>query len=168
MHKEIDIKKMKFNPFTMIGEEWMLIAAGDENDSNMMTASWGGLGVLWHKNVATAYIRPTRHTLKFVEEKEYFSLCFLGENKAAYKVCGSKSGRDTDKAKEANLTPIFENGTVYYKESRLVFICKKIYHSTLDNKNFLDESIESLYSGGDYHKIFVGEIVKVLENQDLK
>ncbi|MFA6765527.1 MAG: flavin reductase family protein, partial [Clostridia bacterium] len=67
MFKQIDIKKMKFNPFKLIGDEWMLIAAGDEKAHNMMTASWGGLGVLWNKKVVTVYIRPTRYTLHFVD-----------------------------------------------------------------------------------------------------
>lgn len=51
--KEVDIKSLNFNPFTKIGSEWMLITAGDESGCNTMTASWGGLGVLWGKNVAT-------------------------------------------------------------------------------------------------------------------
>ena len=55
--KEVDIKSLNFNPFTKIGSEWMLITAGDESGCNTMTASWGGLGVLWGKNVATCYIR---------------------------------------------------------------------------------------------------------------
>ena len=48
--KEVDIKSLNFNPFTKIGSEWMLITAGDESGCNTMTASWGGLGVLWGKN----------------------------------------------------------------------------------------------------------------------
>ncbi len=55
--KEVDIKSLTFNPFTKIGSEWMLITAGDQSGYNTMTASWGGLGVLWGKNVATCYIR---------------------------------------------------------------------------------------------------------------
>ena len=50
--KEVDIKSLNFNPFTKIGSEWMLITAGGESGCNTMTASWGGLGVLWGKNVA--------------------------------------------------------------------------------------------------------------------
>ena len=42
---KIDIKDLKMNPFVAIGKEWMLITAGDENQVNTMTASWGGMGV---------------------------------------------------------------------------------------------------------------------------
>lgn len=162
MLKETNIKYLEFNPFKLIGEEWMLIAAGDEKKHNMMTASWGGLGVLWEKNVATVYIRPTRYTVNFVEKQEYFTLNFFGKNKAPHKIGGSKSGRDIDKAKAAELTPVFENGAVYYEEAELVLVCKKLYCSEFDNKNFVDGSIEKFYDK-DYHKIFIGEITKVLK-----
>lgn len=162
MLKEINISDMKFNPFSLIGDEWMLVAAGNEQKHNMMTASWGGLGVIWNKNVSTIYIRPTRYTLDFVEKEDYYSLNFFGKNKAPHKIGGSKSGRDMNKAKEANLTPIFENGTVYYEEAELVIICKKLYHSVLNNQNFLDAEIESFYAEKDYHRIFIGEITKIL------
>ncbi len=35
------------NTFKLIGKDWMLIAAGEPESFNIMTASWGGLGVLW-------------------------------------------------------------------------------------------------------------------------
>lgn len=163
MLKEISIQEMKFNPFSLIGNEWMLIAAGDEQEHNMMTASWGGVGVIWNKNVSTIYIRPTRYTLDFVEKKDYYSLNFFGSNKEPHKVGGSKSGRDIDKAKAANLTPVFAYGTVYYEEAELVIICKKLYHSELNNKNFLTLELEGFYAQKDYHKIFIGEVTKVLK-----
>jgi flavin reductase (DIM6/NTAB) family NADH-FMN oxidoreductase RutF len=162
MLKEINIRDLQFNPFKLIGEEWMLISAGDENKHNMMTASWGGLGVLWEKDVATVYIRPTRYTVNFVEQQEYFALNFFGKNKAPHKIGGSKSGRDIDKAKAAGLTPVFDNGAVYYEEAELVIICKKLYFSEFNNKNLLDANIENFYDN-DYHKIFIGEIVRTLK-----
>ena len=76
--KEVDIKSLNFNPFTKIGSEWMLITAGDESGCNTMTASWGGLGVLWGKNVATCYIRPQRYTKKFVDANDTFTLSLYG------------------------------------------------------------------------------------------
>ena len=89
--KEVDIKSLTFNPFTKIGSEWMLITAGDQSGYNTMTASWGGLGVLWGKNVATCYIRPQRYTKKFVDANDTFTLSFYGpEHKQALSICGSR------------------------------------------------------------------------------
>ena len=55
--KEVAIESLEFNPFTKISKEWMLVTAGDEKKSNTMTASWGGVGIMWGKNIATADIR---------------------------------------------------------------------------------------------------------------
>ncbi len=54
--KEINCKDLKFNPFNLIGGEWMLITAGDEYSSNTMTASWGHLGCLWGHDDPSAVI----------------------------------------------------------------------------------------------------------------
>ena len=34
-----------------IGDEWMLITAGNKDKYNMMTASWGSMGIMWNKNI---------------------------------------------------------------------------------------------------------------------
>ena len=163
MWKEIAPKQLKGNPFEMIADEYMLIAAGNAEKFNMMTASWGFLGEMWGKECAVAMIRPQRYTLEFVEQNDFFSLSFYGENKAVHKICGSKSGRDTDKAKEAGLTPVFSDGTVYFEEARLVLVCKKLYHQDLKPECFTDSEPEvKWYPQKDYHRMFIGEIVKVL------
>ncbi len=50
------IDLLEINPFTKISNEWMLIAAGNQEKVNAMTASWGGLGVLWGINVALIFV----------------------------------------------------------------------------------------------------------------
>lgn len=76
--KEIKAEDLQFNPFTRIGSDWMLITAGDEKKFNTMTASWGGAGVFWGKNVVTCYIRPQRYTKEFVDANDTFTLSFYG------------------------------------------------------------------------------------------
>ena len=81
--KEINYKDMKFNPFNLIGDEWMLVTAGDEQSGcNTMTASWGHLGCLWGHNDPTAviYLRPSRYTKEFVDKEDYFSLCVMDKS----------------------------------------------------------------------------------------
>lgn len=75
--REIKIEELQFNPFTKIGKEWLLITAGDEKKHNTMTASWGGVGVLWGKNVVTTYIRPQRYTKEFVDAQDVFTITFF-------------------------------------------------------------------------------------------
>ena len=78
--EEVKISELQFNPFDKISKQWMLITAGKSSgDCNTMTASWGGVGIMWGKPVATAYIRPQRYTKEFVDKNEYFTLSFLPE-----------------------------------------------------------------------------------------
>lgn len=79
--QKIDIKDLNMNAFQAIGKDWMLITAGDQSDVNTMTASWGGIGVLWGTDVVTAYIRPQRYTKEFVDQQKCFSLSLTATKK---------------------------------------------------------------------------------------
>ena len=164
MFEKIDPKALDQNVFSLIGDQWMLITAGTKDQCNTMTASWGGLGVLWGKPVATVYIRPQRYTLEFVEREDTFTLCFFGEEyRKGLALCGSKSGRDVDKVKECGFTVATAEGAPYFEEVDLVFVCKKSYWQDMDPTHFLDGEIDSKwYPEKDYHRIFIGEILEVL------
>ncbi len=152
------------NVFKLVGSDWMLVSAGDLIDFNTMTASWGGAGVLWNKNVCWCVIRPVRHTYKLVEASDRFTLCFFAEeHRPALKYCGTHSGRDVDKMAATGLTPLTtESGGVYFEQARLVLECRKIYHQDLDPARFLDPSINREYPDKDYHRMYFGEIVRSL------
>jgi flavin reductase (DIM6/NTAB) family NADH-FMN oxidoreductase RutF len=148
------------SPFLRIGEDWMLVTAGAADEWNTMTASWGGLGVLWNLPVAFVFIRPTRHTFGFIEKTERFTLSFFDEvDRHALDYCGAVSGRDTDKALGAGLSPIvFPDGAVSFAEAREVLACRKLYGQDLDPKRFLDPSLAKHYPKRDYHRLYVGAI----------
>ena len=163
MLNKIDVKTLDQNVFSLIGEQWMLITAGTADRCNTMTASWGGLGVLWGKNVATVYIRPQRYTYEFVEQGDYFTLSFFGEEyRKALALCGSKSGRDVDKIKECGFTvETGEGGAPYFAQAELVLVCKKAYWQDIDPTHFVDGDIDGkCYPNKDYHRMYVGEIVE--------
>lgn len=166
---EIDIRKYcEESPLSLIGDQWALLSAGDENGWNTMTVSWGQVGVLWNKNVATVYVRPQRHTLKFVEENEFFTLSFFPpEQKAALSFCGSHSGRDFDKAKETGLTPVFGANSVSFREAKLVLTCRKLYRQPMLPECFLDSAVkQSCYPAEDYHICFIGEITAAMKQEN--
>ena len=131
-----------------------------------MTASWGGMGYLWNKPVAFVFVRPEGYTYYFVENSDCLSLSFFGkEYRDALTVCGSTSGRETDKIAASGLTPFFtELGTPAFKEAELIIECKKIYADDLKPDSFLDrQPLNSFYgdNGGGMHKMYVCEIVNV-------
>ncbi len=162
--KELNLNEIeKINPFNLIGDDWMLITSGNEKNFNTMTASWGGLGVLWNKKVAFSFVRPQRYTFEFMEENEFFTLSFFdAKHKDALRLCGRKSGRDCNKVKEAGLTPFFEDSAPCFEEAKIVLICKKIYSQFISPECMIDKSLEKNYENKDYHKMFIGEILKCL------
>ncbi|PYG87622.1 flavin reductase (DIM6/NTAB) family NADH-FMN oxidoreductase RutF [Ruminiclostridium sufflavum DSM 19573] len=162
--KEVKTDELLFNPFTKIGKEWMLITAGNEDKFNTMTASWGGVGIMWGKNVVTTYLRPQRYTKEFVDSNELFTISFYDEAyRKALNICGSVSGREGDKVKQAGLTPYFVEGTAAFEEADMIFICKKQYHGEMVPENFIEkENDKKWYPNKDYHAMYISEIIKVL------
>ena len=164
--KQIEINEFSENPFKLIGSDWMLITAKKGDKTNMMTASWGGVGILWNKPVATIYVRPQRYTKEFIDNEEYFSLCVLPEKyRQILNYCGTKSGRDEDKIAETKLTIDESEKAPIFKESRLVLICKKLYAQDLTEQSFIDKSlVEKNYKAKDFHTMYIAEIEKILTN----
>lgn len=167
--KEMEITEQLMNPFDRIGKQWMLITAGDKEKSNTMTASWGGVGIMWGKPTATVYIRPQRYTKEFVDRNEYFTISFLPETyRKALNVCGTVSGKDTaDKWKEAGLHPFETEGTVGVEEAEEIYVCRKLYAQKMLPGCFLEtECDEKWYPEKDYHTMYIAEIVKILKKCD--
>ena len=141
----------------LIGKDWMLVCAGD----NAMTASWGGMGVLWNKPVAFVFIRPQRHTYNMTEQNDRMALAFFDESyRATLRYFGTHSGRDEDKFAATGLcrTPHPQNGTLYPAEAHLVLFCRKLYVDDLKKDHFLDPALLANYSADDFHRMYVCEI----------
>ena len=167
--KEISVSELQLNPMDMIAREWMLITAGNEQRGyNTMTASWGHLGSIWGRGgglpTAVVYLRPQRYTKEFVDREELFTITvFPEEYRKALGYLGSHSGRDGDKVAAAGLTPVFEGDYTYFAEARLTLVCRKLYRGTIVPEGFVDQSIiNEHYPNGDFHDMYIGQIIKVL------
>jgi flavin reductase (DIM6/NTAB) family NADH-FMN oxidoreductase RutF len=164
--KRLSPEELNESAFRLIGKDWMLVAAGDSEHYNMMTASWGGFGILWNKPVVTVFIRPHRYTYEFVEKNDYFSISFFTESfRKTLNLLGSQSGRDINKMAIEGLNAVFtENNTVYFDQAKLVLECKKLYMDDIKPGNFLDKGIVDLYPKKDYHRLYIGEVVNILKS----
>jgi flavin reductase (DIM6/NTAB) family NADH-FMN oxidoreductase RutF len=162
--RTIDCRELKDNPFKLIANDWMLVTAGDIQKFNTMTASWGAMGELWNKKVCFCFVRPTRYTYEFMNTSDNFTLSFFDEYyRPVLDFFGRVSGRDVDKPTRGGMTPATtESGAVYFTQARLVIECRKIYTADIDPALFLDPIIKKSYPMKDYHRMFVGEIVKCL------
>lgn len=157
---------MKFNvdSFGIFNDVWALLTAGNKDGFNTMTISWGGLGTLWSKPVATVYVKPIRYTHEFLDKNDYFTISFFPEeNRNALMLLGTKSGRSGDKVKESGLTPEFSEKTVTFKEAKTTLLCRKIYRQDLDISNMPEDIVNTYYTAEAAHTMYIGEVVDIIE-----
>ena len=160
---EITPEQITQNTFQLIGKDWMLITAAHEGKGNTMTASWGGFGVMWQKNVAYIVIRPQRYTKEFIDSSTSFSLSFFP---SAYKkqlaYLGSVSGRDEDKIGNSGLTLTYDEDIPHFTEAHTVVQCRKLFAQEYQPESFIHLDPNEFYPEKDYHTLYIGEITKVL------
>lgn len=161
---EIKPEEFQFSPFKIIGHDWMLITASNGSSVNTMTASWGGLGVMWNKNVAYIVIRPQRYTKEFVDNSQTFSLCFFDEGyKKQLSYLGTVSGKAEDKITNSKLELVIDDTAPYFKEANKVIFCKKLYAQEYKPECFIAEEVKNKnYPNNDYHTLYIAEITKIL------
>ena len=164
MFKEISPNELSGNVFDYIGDRWMLICAQDGSGANLMTASWGGLGVIWTRPASFIFVRPQRYTKKLVDAAAGYSLLFFDEiYREQLNLCGVKSGRDIDKFAACNFTLDFHGGIPYAKEAERAIFCRKLYTQDMLYDCFNDKDVaKEIYPKEDYHTMYVGEVTSVL------
>ncbi len=157
---------MTFNTdiLNIFDKQWALVTAGTPDKFNSMTISWGGLGTLWSKPVATVYVRTSRYTHDFMEANDYFTVSFYPESKRqALGVFGSKSGKDIDKMNYPGLTAKPLGESVTFEEAEVTILCKKLYVQQLDMDKIPAEIRDRFYTGDAIHDMYIGEIVGISE-----
>ena len=129
---------------------------------NTMTIGWGSIGVQWGKPVFTVMVRHSRKTYEMIEKTSDFTVTIpYCDVKSELSICGSKSGRDTDKIKECGFklaksqcveTPAIDIEGMHFE-------CKILYKSSMD-PSLLDKDVDDRwYSDKDYHTFYYGEIL---------
>ena len=160
---------MEFNTeiFSQFDKKWALLTAGDESSFNTMTISWGGLGTIWGKTVATVYVRTSRYTHDFMDANEYFTISFFPEEyKKILGVLGSKSGRDMDKMKDSGLSAMKAGDSVSFKEAEVTLVCRKMFKQELSVENMPADVAKAMYEGQAPHDMYIGEVVEIIREAD--
>ena len=171
MYVEVTADVLEMNPFTAIGKDGFLITAGSTENFNIMTASWGSMGVLWGRNIVTLYVKASRYTHKFLEESEGFTCSFLEPGmKDTLQWCGQHSGRENDKIAATGLVPEYilsPTGAerITFKQASLVLSCTKVSVMQMEKSHLVVPELQNRYKDGDYHTVYIGFIDKVLANQ---
>lgn len=167
-YEAIAPQEIEKNILTLVGEDFTVITAGKIPNHNSMTASFGGMGILFGKPTTWCFLRASRYTLEIIKkEKTYTMSYFPDEYKEDVVFFGTKSGRGSDKMKESKLTPIVTpNGGVSYAEADLIIECSLVAVNTVSPDDYLTDEgrdfvVEGFNDAGDYHKLVFGEITRV-------
>lgn len=162
-YTRISPDKIPGNIIKMLSEDWMLITAGNSAKFNTMTASWGGLGVLYNKPVAICFINPARYTYQLMENEDTYTLTFYTEAyREALNYCGNVSGRDTDKIKGSGLSPIVTpDGSMAFSQAWMIIECRKLVSQSLSLDSINDKAEKEKRGTQPMHKMYIGEILNV-------
>ncbi len=159
------IDLLDINPFTKYNKDWGIVVSEAQGQANAMTISWGGMGTMWGKDIVNVYIRESRYTKELIDDSDYFSVCFFEDPKmhSVMGYLGKASGRSEDKLATAGLNVGHRGEIPYVDEAKLIFLCKKLSATPMPAETFIDEEISTKwYPDGDYHTMYIGEVVEVL------
>lgn len=164
---QLDVHALKDNVFEKLNHRWMALSATDGVRANSMTAGWGGMGVMWERDVFFCMVRPCRYTYDILENTDTVTLSFFGDGyRKELTYLGRKSGREEDKLALCGLTPVIEERDVYFREASLVLSGKIIAKMDLKSEDLVDETLEKHYPKRDYHRIYVCEMTRAWTQND--
>jgi flavin reductase (DIM6/NTAB) family NADH-FMN oxidoreductase RutF len=168
LFKQISPEEICDNVFTLSEKVFPVVTAGKKEHYNSMIASGGGMGVLFKKPITWGVFQSTRYTLELIEKEQTYTLSyFADEYRKPMMFLGSKSGRDSKKMKEVELTGVqTPSGNMSFKEARLIIECKLMQITTPNSddfrtqeaKNYLNEAYKD---PNEVRKYVFGEITHV-------
>ena len=162
----IDPFDFSVSPHYLFDRQMVLLTCGDfaKGDFNCMTIGWGLFGTMWSVPAALVVVRPSRFTYEFMERYDNFTLtAFPKIYKRDIVYLGRHSGRDEDKLSKTQLSAVAADlvSSPTFAEAELSVECKKIYFSDYKPDHFLAPFIHDQYDGGDYHRLYYGEILQI-------
>lgn len=165
MFTDIPVNEINLNPFSIVRDNWAVLAAEDNRGINAMTIGWIGFGTIWDYNTVTVFVKPERYTKSFVDNADHFSVTLFDGYKRNLAFLGSRSGKDSDKITESGLHMCKDGELITFEEGTVAFLCKKVFCAELDNQ-FFDKSIdERIYKNGLYHTMYIGGIERIVGKQ---
>lgn len=127
---------------------------------NVMTIAWGGIGVMWRKNIFICPVRFSRYTMDFIEASGEFCISIpkTGEMTAGLKLCGTKSGRDYNKIADFRTRKCSKIDTLAIDGCAEYYECKVLAKIPL-TKEMLGDYALDFYKDGDFHMLYIGEML---------
>ncbi len=152
--KKIELSELsaKIDPIVAMRDKWFLVTAEDGGKANTLTV----------------FIRPQRHTKKFMDASGRFTATFFDGHQQELLYLGSHSGaEEPDKIDHARLHLTHVNGQPTFAEGKLVLICRTLYRQALEPDCFLDKAVmEAAYPDKDYSVTYVAEVEAAYEMEE--
>ncbi len=141
LFKQISPEEISDDVFTLAGKVFPVITAGKADHYNSMTASGGGMGVLFRKPTTWCILQSARYTFELMLKEQTYTLSYFpDEYKKQVLFLGSKSGRDSDKMKEVELTNVQTlSGNMSFEEAKLIIECKLTQITTPNPDDFCSQ-----------------------------
>ena len=140
-----------FDPVARIfGLNALLVSQGREGPPNIMTIGWWQLGTIWSKPIMMAPVREERYSYGLLNERPEFTVNFpTPEMEDVVMMCGTLSGRDSDKWAEGKLTaePAGEVSVPVIGECPVRYECRTVH--TAEAAPVTN------------HRMYYGEVVRV-------
>ena len=154
----------------VLTSQGLLVGSYDaRGNPNLMTIGWGTVGSVWGKPIWIILVRPSRYTYRCIEERGCFTVNVPTRAMAdACALCGTRSGRDTDKFAACGLTAR-RAGAVdapAVAECPIVYECKVVHSNDVLPPRLAQEIQAGAYAGGDFHRIYWGEILAARSEPD--
>lgn len=163
----IDVRNIKEDVFTLVGEDYGILTAGTPEKSNSMVTSWGGWGIVFGKPGVFHFLRSNRYTLELMREQQTYTVSYFdSEFKDDIMQFGMKSGSDSDKMKETKLTAVqTPDGNPAYKEAKIILECRLAEVTTVAPEDFYNDEDRKFVTDahaetGDWHKLVLSQITK--------
>ena len=164
MRKKVETFDLVDTTIKQLGKNGLLLVAGKQG--NPMTIGWGTVGIVWGRPAFLVLVRPSRFTFKLMEGTDEFTVGVPTDSlKDEVLICGTKSGRDTDKIHECGFTlAASESVSVpYIRECPIHYECRTIHKNNVINAQLDPEIVGRSYAAGDYHTVYYGQILGVYQ-----
>jgi flavin reductase (DIM6/NTAB) family NADH-FMN oxidoreductase RutF len=147
----------------------LLVTSGADGKPNVMTIGWGTIGSIWSRPVFLVLVRPSRYSYTRLEEASDFTVNVPPRELAeAAACCGTVSGRDYDKFLKTRLTPVPSRQVrpPIIQECVVHYECRTLHRNDLVPDALAQAVKDEFYPQGDFHRVYIGEIVAVYADED--
>lgn len=149
----------------------LLVSQDEAGRPNAMTIGWAQVGIIWSRKIMSVMVRPSRYTYGCIEATQDFTVCVpYAQLAEQVMLCGTQSGRSYDKFAECGFTAAQSEliKSPYIEECGLCYQCQVMNYADFVPERTNPQICDQCYPGGDFHRIYFGQILNVVADEDFE